>query len=253
MYHGAWPACACVRMTIKIYKLFNTGFDSWSKCTHFSEECNSCVGCSIEQQKSEAFPIFPALLNAIHQRGIKIRLLTNNYTQTTCKGMINPLDWLYLNGIQIHLYSTTTFMHSKVVIVDHGKRTSVSSVNFSKTSFMKNREAGVVIEDCSCPALDLYQSVFQYDWDKGFDYVIDATYSEEEMATIKDTSLMDIPKIAAPKIAGAYVTQKRTYKSVMVTRGYTSPDGALDTILSDLSSVKSSLQVHTTKSTLTEG
>lgn len=219
------------------------GFDSWSKCTHFSEECDSCVGCAIEDQKKEAFPIFPALLNAVHQKHIKVRLLTNNYTQNTCNGTINPLDWFYLNGIQIHLYSTTTFMHSKVVIVDRGRRTSISSVNFSKTSFTRNREAGVVIEDCSCPALDLYQSVFQYDWDNGFDYQIDARYSKEDMAKITDPTPMHVPDVSYPKIQGAYVTKKEVYRGVTVTKGYSAPDGALDAVMADLSKVKTSLQV----------
>ena len=220
-----------------------TGFDSWSKCTNFLKECYSCVGCSIEDQKNEEFPIFAALLNAVHQKDIKVRLLTNNYTQTTCEDSINPLDWLYINGIQIHFYSTTTFMHSKVVIVDKGKQTSISSVNFSKTSFTKNREAGVVIENCNCDALDLYQSVFQYDWDNGFDYLLDAKYSTTDMKIIKDPTPMDIPSISYPKIAGGYVTKKESYDGVQVTRGYVSPDGALDAILSDLSNIKDSLKV----------
>lgn len=135
-------------------------------------------------------------------------------------------------------------MHCKVVIIDQGKRTSISSVNFSKTSFTKNREAGVVIEDCSCPALDLYQSVFQYDWDHGFNYKLDASYSAHDLAIIKDSSHMDIPSNTYPKIPGAYITKKVTYKGVMVTQGYTSPDGARDVIMSDLSNVKSSLKVH---------
>jgi phosphatidylserine/phosphatidylglycerophosphate/cardiolipin synthase-like enzyme len=197
----------------------------------------------VEDQKEEAFPIFPALLNAVHQKGIKVRIMTNNFTVTTCENTINPLDWLYMNNIQIHFYSTTTFMHSKVIIIDHGKRTSVSSVNFSKTSFTKNREAGVVIEDCSCPALDLYQSVFQYDWDHGFDYQLDASYSDADTQLIKNSAPMDIPNAVIPKIAGAYITTKKTYKDVMVTGGYTAPDGALGVIMSDLSKVKSSLEV----------
>ena len=134
-------------------------------------------------------------------------------------------------------------MHSKVVIVDHGKRTSISSVNFSKTSFTKNREAGVVIEDCTCPALDLYQSVFQYDWDNAYDYDIDMTYSTANMAIINSTSHMDVPTFPPPRIPGAYVTEKISYKNIMVTKGYTSPDGALDVITSDLATANSSLQV----------
>ncbi len=222
--------------------LLYSGFDSWNNCTHFSEECYSCVGCSIADQKEETFPIFPALLNAVHS-GIDVRLITNNFTQTTCDGTINPLDWFYLNGIQIHFYSATTFMHSKVVIVDHGKRTSISSVNFSKTSFTKNREAGVVIESCSCPAIDLYNNVFQDDWDNGYEYHIDRIYSKSEMAIITDKSTIDVPPVAHNKIPGAYVTSKHTYQDVMVTQGYTAPDGALDVILSDLSQTQSSLQV----------
>lgn len=141
-------------------------------------------------------------------------------------------------------------MHSKVVIIDQGKRTSISSVNFSKTSFTKNREAGVVIEGCSCPALDLYQSVFQYDWDNGFDYKLDANYSAHDLAIIKDSAPIDIPSITYPKIPGAYVTKKTTYKGVMVTKGYTAPDGARNVIMSDLTDVKSSLQVCWQKSPL---
>lgn len=100
--------------------------------------------------------MFPALLNAVHQRNITVRLLTNNFTQSACPDMITPLDWLYLNGVQIRFYTTTTFMHSKCVMVDKGKRTSVSSVNFSKTSFTRNREAGVVLEDCEWSITDFY-------------------------------------------------------------------------------------------------
>lgn len=200
------------------------------------------MGCPIEQQKDEAFPIFPALLNAAH-KGIKVRLLTNNYTQTTCKDSINPLDWLFLNNIQIRFYTTTTFMHSKVVFVDNGKRTSISSVNFSQTSFTKNREAGVVIEDCSCPALDLYKSVFEHDWDNAFDYHIDITYSASDMAIIQNSATMKVPDINPPDIPDAYVTTKTTLKGVVVTKGYAAPDGARDVILSDLSNVETSLQV----------
>ena len=223
----------------------HSGFDSWSHCGNYSEQCDidGCIGCPVAQQKDEAFPIFPALLNAVHQRGIKVRLMTNNYTQKTCSGSITPLDWFFLNNIEIRFYTSTTLMHAKVVIVDNGRLTSISSVNFNKTSFTENREAGVVIEDCDCPAMELYRNVFQHDWDNGLYYVIDASYSEKDLAVIKNTDEMTVPHTTIPTIEGAYVTKKSTFEGVTVTTGYTSPDGALEVIMSDLTSVKSSLQV----------
>ncbi len=186
--------------------------------------------------------MFAALLNAVH-KGIKVRMVTNNFTQTSCKGLISPLDWLYLNGIQIKWYTSTTFMHSKVVIVDKGRRTSISSVNFSYTSFMKNREAGVVIEDCTCPLLDMYGQLFQYDWENGDAFQEYAAYSRDDMSIITDKDPMQVNLPSQPHIDGAYVTKKVAYSNVPVTMGYTSPDGARAQILSALSSIKSSLQV----------
>ena len=220
------------------------GFDSWSYCTHYEKECDSeGIGCTLEEQQKEAFPVFPALLNAVHQKKVKVRLLTNNYSQPTAQGKITPLDWFYLNGIQIRFYTTTTFMHSKYMVIDHGKKTSVSSVNFSKTSFTKNREAGVVLEDCSCSMIDFYQSVFEYDWGQGSDYYVDNSYTDDEMKYITDPSTMPITIPPPPAINGAYVTSLKTYTDVLVKRGYTSPDNARDVIFSNLQNVQSSLQV----------
>ena len=193
--------------------------------------------------QNESFPVFPALLNAVHKNGISVRLITNNYTQPTCAGMIAPLDWFQLNGIEVRFYRTTTFMHSKVMIADKGKRTLVSSVNWSHTSFMKNREAGVVLDDCSCSAIDLYQSVFNYDWDNGLEYQITNEYSADDKAIITDSAQMNVVKPPAANIPGAYVTTLKQYSGVTVEKGYTSPDNALDTVSSSLDSVQSSLQV----------
>ena len=138
-------------------------------------------------------------------------------------------------------------MHSKYVVVDKGKKTSVSSVNFSQTSFTKNREAGVVLEDCNCPTIDFYQSVFEADWNTAQDYLIDNQYSKSEMAFITDPSTMSITPVPPPNIPGAYVTQLKTYSGVMVKNGYTSPDNALETVMGQLKAVESSLEVGETR------
>ena len=170
-------------------------------------------------------------------------MLTNNYSQPTCFGKIAPLDWLYLNKIQIRFYTTTTFMHSKFVMVDKGKRTSVSSVNFSKTSFTKNREAGVILEGCDCSVTDLYKEVFEYDWDKGTEYKMNQHYSSSDMEVITSQGIYNESFVPPAPISGAYVTPMKTFRDVKVTRGSTSPDNALTTMKTDLGNVKSSLQV----------
>ena len=193
--------------------------------------------------QNESFPLFPALLNAVHKNSINVRLITNNYTQPTCSGMVAPLDWFQLNGIQVRFYRTTTFMHSKVMIVDKGRRTLVSSVNWSYTSFMKNREAGVILDDCSCSAIDLYQSVFEHDWDLGMEYQFTTDFSAHTKAFITDTAPMNVVMPTPANIPGAYVTTLKKYSGVTVVSGYTSPDNALDTVMASLDTVQSSLQV----------
>jgi len=56
------------------------------------------------------------------------------------------LGFLKLAGADVRYFTTVTFLHSKYISVD-GKKAAVSSVNFSFTSFMENREAGLLIED----------------------------------------------------------------------------------------------------------
>ena len=218
---------------------------SWNENCTKHDDCppkGSCTGCSIDQQKDEAFPVFPALLNAVHERGIKIRIITNNFTFSACKGKTVPLDWFALNKIQIRMYATTTFQHAKFITIDGGRKTAVSSVNWSYTSFLRNREAGVILEDCSCSAVSLYQSVFDYDWQNGVDYVITRQYSNSEIDIITDTALMPYQIISALG-SRAYVTQLIQYESVKIKKAYTSPDYARNTLMTYLDSVNKSFNV----------
>ncbi len=221
------------------------GLESWSHCTKYSSECDgSCIGCTLEDQRNEAFPVFPALLNAVHSKGISVRLLTNNYTEPTCAGKITPLDWFDLNGIEVRFYTTTTFMHAKYIMIDGGKKTAVSSVNWSKTSFTKNREAGVILEDCSCSAITFYKSVFEHDWSAGREYELDQTYSSKDLSYIQDKATMPVNVPPPPSIPGVYMPPLKTYSGVAIKRAYTSPDNARSTIMAYFPTIKHSLQVR---------
>ena len=152
----------------KTIDISTPGFSSWIGCTYFEE---GCVGCTITKQLNETFPVWPALLNAAH-RGVKIRLLTNDYSTPTCRGQIAPMDWLYANGVDIRYYTSTTFTHSKYMSTD-GTQTSVSSVNFSQASFMKNREAGVVLGAGAEDMIAMATAVFEFDWAQAYAYTFD--------------------------------------------------------------------------------
>jgi phosphatidylserine/phosphatidylglycerophosphate/cardiolipin synthase-like enzyme len=93
---------------------------------------------------AESFPVFPALLNAVHRK-VTVRIITNNFGQPTCDNQIAPLDFLALNGVQIKYYSSTTFMHAKFLKRD-GKVASISSINWTRNSLTNDREAGAIIE-----------------------------------------------------------------------------------------------------------
>ena len=212
-----------------VFYLNLLGFSSWSKCTPFT----GCQGCSVADQKNEKFPVFPALLNAVHQRNITVRILTNSYDQSTCEGKITPLDWLFLNGIEIRIYTSTTFMHAKYMMIDKGKRTSVSSVNFSYTSFMLNREAGIVMEGTCNGAITFYQKVFEGDWAKAASFKPTNSYSNGDMNIITDTSPYPVNIPTPRSVPGAYVTNFLPVEGITVKKVFASPDYAREELESD--------------------
>ena len=219
---------------------------SWGNCTKYHAKCGGdCIGCTLQQQHDEPFPVFAALMNAVHLRNVKVRYLTNDYAVPTCLGKITPMDWMALNGVQIRMYTTTTFMHAKTMIIDKGKKTLVSSVNFSKTSFTRNREAGVIISDCQCEVQDLYHCVFESDWEKAYNYKpSEQHFSQTDLEFITSTEKIPLPDFNVEPIPGAYVTSMNTYSGVTVNKGYTAPDNARTTFMEMLGTARSSLRVH---------
>ena len=184
-------------------------------------------------------------MNTLHLNpNVTARLLTNDFYIPTCSDHITPLDWLYLNGVEIKYYKTTTFQHAKFIIVDKGQKILISSVNFSKTSFTKNREAGVILENCNCPLAEFYQSVFDSDWEKAYDYKLDNEYSKSDMEYITNKKFMPLGDTGPYPIPGSFITKMSFIDDVTVVKGYAGPDYARDTFMSGLDSAKTSLIVH---------
>ena len=131
-------------------------------------------------------------------------------------------------------------MHSKYMMIDKGKKTSVSSVNFSYTSFMENREAGVVLSGACSASISFYSSVFESDWNQGLQYTVNNHYNSSEMNAITDPSPMPVNVPFPPYILGAYVTSLHTYSSVYLRKVYTAPDFAHDSVFDTLAETQAS-------------
>lgn len=193
--------------------------------------------------RNESFPVFPALLNAIHERNVHIRLLTNDYNTPTCKDKIAPLDWLFLNGIEVKMFKSLTFMHAKVMVVDKGKKTSISSVNFSHTSFTRNREAGVVLSDDCHNVVTFVSSVFESDWNEASVYSPTYTYSSSEKKYITNSDHLPVVLPAIHHSPNAYITDVTNVSDVEVTILYTSPDYALAQLNKTMEGVSKSFKL----------
>jgi phosphatidylserine/phosphatidylglycerophosphate/cardiolipin synthase-like enzyme len=186
------------------------GFSSWSGCTPYAHPGDTCVrGCTPSKMAQEKFPVFQAILNAVH-RGVRVRLLTNDYGLGDCPGTITPLTFVAMNGVTVRFYTSTTFYHAKYISVD-GVRMSISSINFSRTSFTRNREAGAVIESAAAgsqaaaPLLQMAAAVFQADWGQSTARAIPSgSWSSSNRSIIANTSQQPVILPPPSKTWAAY-------------------------------------------------
>jgi phosphatidylserine/phosphatidylglycerophosphate/cardiolipin synthase-like enzyme len=155
---SADASVALVRGAKESLDVYTPSVESWSGCSAWKSRC---VGCAPDRvRESESFVLFRDLLNAAH-RGVRVRLLTNRFDGVReCSGAVSVLSFLSAN-FDVRTYTSTTFQHAKVMIVDRNV-TSISSVNWSKSSYLENREAGVVASSSSVASYA--GEVFEYDW-----------------------------------------------------------------------------------------
>eukprot|EP00656_Telonema_subtile_P040932 TRINITY_DN4601_c0_g1_i4.p1 TRINITY_DN4601_c0_g1~~TRINITY_DN4601_c0_g1_i4.p1 ORF type:complete len:476 (+),score=69.83 TRINITY_DN4601_c0_g1_i4:149-1576(+) len=223
------------------------GFSSWSGCTPYSNATSCVQACTPQKQRDEEFPVFPALLNAAHA-GVKVRLLTNNYETGDCAGVISPLPFLALNGVEIAYYTSTTFLHAKYMAVD-GVKLSVSSINFSRTSFTRNREAGALIDGAgAAPLIAMATSVFEADWAQADPLKPQPSgWTAADLTVIQNTSALPVvlPKVS-PTQSSYY--NPATPSPIMLSAGSVvslavSPDFASENLMQSISHANKSLDV----------
>ncbi len=95
--HSTDTLTELIEQATKSVDIFTPSAGSWlSACGGYVDDDGTvddttvCApGCTPEEQRAETFPIFPALLNALH-RGIRVRLVTNDYGTPDCNGIDIP-------------------------------------------------------------------------------------------------------------------------------------------------------------------
>ena len=223
------------------------GFLSWSKLTPFS----GCTGGTAAACSAEKFPVFQAVLNAVHQRQVQVRILTNDFRNKVCAGKIDPLTFLKLNGVSITYYASTTFLHEKYLASYKKKadkypsRASLSSINFSHNSFTNDREAGVILDGSgAAPLLKLTTDVFNADVAQGKPFAKVHAYTNGDMVIIKSAAKR-VPIIPTPPTKNRYTSPTpvaiQTTGSVTV---FASPDFSLATLLAHVNSARKTFELY---------
>lgn len=217
------------------------GFDSWSGC---SQE-KAPFGCAPAYVRAnEQFPVFQALLNAAH-RGVKVRILANRFDgQNSSPGLVTPLDFLALqSNVQAYEFRTVTFLHTKHLLVDNVVAV-VSSVNNDYTSFMENREAGVVINGTAfAPIFKFLTQMINVDFALAAPWKLQS-YNASDMQTIRDPT--PVPVVIPPThpYKGAYVSRSTTIRAPFAQMTMlANPDDAFAVTYAAMSNATTSIEI----------
>jgi phosphatidylserine/phosphatidylglycerophosphate/cardiolipin synthase-like enzyme len=219
-------------------------FYSWIGCTS-GYDCYGCNASVIYSQ--EEFPVFQALVNAIH-RGVTVKILTNDptrYGESLCYGKMDLLTYLAIEGAQVRFYATTALLHAKLLSIDNGTTISISSINFSYTSFMKNREAGILLYN-NTDAANFIRSVFNYDFELAVDISVPySQYSQSDINLIRtnQTISVSIPSsitFSCQTATPAPLPQLINDATMVLI---TSPDFAYETMTAMVRNATKSLQI----------
>lgn len=106
-------------------------------------------------------------------------------------------------------FATLTFLHTKWVRVDGG-RSIISSCNYDYTSFMENREAGVLLEGSGAAPLHAFlDQIYELDVARGYRWKTQS-YNASDMAVIQDRAHVPVVMPKPRHYSGAYVSTVQT-------------------------------------------
>ena len=233
-----------VRSATRTLDVYTPSVESWSGCSKWNSPCVGCAPSVVRDE--EAFVLFRDLLNAANVRGVRVRLITNKFdTVHECYATISVLSYLS-EVIEVRTYATTTFMHGKVIIADNC--TAISSVNWSKTSYIENREAGVVV--CNEKLARYAERVFAYDWNTADPWMRPKRngIGPDDVRLMRDRSYLEPFDVQHRNISkphysvGAQTSVNIDGADIQVS---VSPDNAANVILRAVNETQKTLDIYT--------
>lgn len=240
---SADASASLVREARESVDVFAPAVESWSGC---GATKSGCAGCAPDRVRAnEAFVLFRELLNAAH-RGVRVRLLTNRFDSVReCAGAVSVLSY-FAENFDVRTYTSTTFMHAKAMIVDNNV-TAISSVNWSKSSYLENREAGVVARSKS--VAEFAGEVFEYDWSVAEVWRMPANdgISEDEIQRMKSSEWLEPFPIPSRNISAPHYSPKKlreTWCKGAAVKVSVSPDAGAATMLEAMNA-SATLDIYT--------
>eukprot|EP00817_Percolomonadidae_sp_ATCC50343_P000704 CAMPEP_0117421084 /NCGR_PEP_ID=MMETSP0758-20121206/2267_1 /TAXON_ID=63605 /ORGANISM="Percolomonas cosmopolitus, Strain AE-1 (ATCC 50343)" /LENGTH=301 /DNA_ID=CAMNT_0005203037 /DNA_START=370 /DNA_END=1272 /DNA_ORIENTATION=- len=145
------------------------------------------------------------------------------------------LAYLQILGAEVKFYTSTSFTHSKLIIVD-GRSASISSINFSKTSIMSNREAGMILHEDDSGIVKFALDVFNYDHAHGYIRAVPPV-DDSQIQAIKSTThlTVTVPDPYVFKYCNATSPKPTLITGHMDMKIIASPDYAFDNIMKEIS------------------
>jgi len=122
-------------------------------CDIISSACLSCYILAYDIRIVSPNKINPinnilGILKYKREKGIDIKILLNGYVSRHLQSKFNAYSYNLLkkDGFEVRKGSRNRLIHAKMVLVDK-KILFLGSHNFTKSSFLRNRESGILINN----------------------------------------------------------------------------------------------------------
>lgn len=135
---------------------FSPGLDCENNIIQNINDSNETIDAAVYAITNDE--IVAALKNA-HDRGVKIRILTDKTQATNKKSLVREIRNY---GINIRVHTKHRIEHNKFAIYD-GARLSTGSYNWTRNASANNSENCIFL-DPGDPAINDYQRRFNYLW-----------------------------------------------------------------------------------------
>ncbi len=203
---------------------------------------------SDENWSTDENPLVQALVRAI-SRGVKVRVILNAEADTD-----NASVYLTSVGAEVRFLDLApggdlpSWNHNKGIIIDN-KTVAISSINWSKTSLRRNREAGVILHE-STNIARYFLDVFDYDWERsqtafvGKDLILN-TESRTILRVNEEFQEND-------KLWSESAFEASKFSGTFNVTTYVGPDSTYDTVFKYLDAAKNSIHVEIYSISLTD-